>query len=268
MVLLFCGIVAAVGYAFAQLLEVAMKKIIKLIFFVLMGAVLTAVGGNVDYEVSGIQFEGYLKKVSPSAPMVLLIHDWDGLTDYEVKRAGMLADLGYSVFCIDLYGKGVRPTEKQERIKCMTMLTSDRDKMRAYMNGALEFAEAEGLNTGNCVAMGYCFGGTAVLEWARSGANLKGFATFHGGLALPDGQDYSKTKGAALIMHGSADANIGMDQFAALVGDFEKAGISHQMITYGGAPHGWTVFGGRSYRERQDVESWGHFTVFLENIFK
>jgi dienelactone hydrolase len=71
--------------------------------------------------------------------------------------------------------------------------------------------------------MGYCFGGTAVLEFARSGADLKGFATFHGGLSLPEGQDYAATRGKVLILHGTADRNIGMDQFAALAGDLEDA---------------------------------------------
>ena len=64
--------------------------------------------------------------------------------------------------------------------------------------------------------MGYCFGGAAVLELARSGAPLKGFATFHGGLSTPEGQDYSKTRGSLLIMHGTADSAISMDQFATL----------------------------------------------------
>jgi dienelactone hydrolase len=71
--------------------------------------------------------------------------------------------------------------------------------MRALMTGALVDAENRGADVGNAVAMGYCFGGAAVLEWARSGADLKGFATFHGGLKTPDGQDYSNARGKILI---------------------------------------------------------------------
>ena len=225
-------------------------------------------GAVVDYEVDGVAFEGYAVHADEKdAPMVLLIHDWDGLTDYEIKRAKMLADEDYSVFCADLYGKGVRPTELADKKKCMTMLTSDRAKMRAYMNGALAAAKEQGFNTDRCVAMGYCFGGTAVLEWARSGVDLDGFATFHGGLALPEGQNYSATKGPVIVMHGTADSMISMDDFAALANDLEGAGVPHQMITYGGAPHGWTVFGSKSYRERQDEESWEHFTEFLDELF-
>ena len=235
----------------------------------MVGMVVVASAGDaVDYSVNGELFEGYMEKGEENAPMVLLIHDWDGLTDYEVKRAGMLKEMGYSVFAIDLYGKGVRPTELEDKKKCMTMLTSDRPKMREYMKGALDFAQGQGLNTDNCVAMGYCFGGTAVLELARSGAPLKGFATFHGGLACPDDQDYSNSTGEFIIMHGTADSMIGMDQFAALANDLEKAGIPHKMITYGGAPHGWTVFGSGAYREKQDKQSWNHFSDFLEDVLK
>ena len=137
----------------------------------------------------GLPYEGYLEMASSDAPLVLLVHDWDGLTDYEVKRAGMLAELGYAVFCADLFGSGIRPVELKDKRKCTGELDADRDKMRSLMQGALDAAQAKGANVGNCVTVGYCFGGTAVLEFARSGADLKGFATFHGGLSIPDGQD-------------------------------------------------------------------------------
>jgi dienelactone hydrolase len=240
------------------------------VFAVLMVCSLPTVqaGKVVSYTVDGQNFEGYVETASTGAPMVLLVHDWDGLTDYEVKRAIMLAEMGYSVFCADLFGAGVRPTALADKQQCTTMLSDDRPKMRRLMQGALDAAKAQGLNTDNCVAMGYCFGGTAALEFARSGADLNGFATFHGGLALPEGQDYSKTKGHLLIMHGTADSHIGMDQFSALAGDLEKAGVPNVMVTYGGAPHGWTVFGGRSYREKQDKQSWKHFADYLEDVLK
>jgi dienelactone hydrolase len=111
--------------------------------------------------------------------------------------------------------------------------------------------------------MGYCFGGAAVLELARSGPDLKGFATFHGGLKTPEGQDYTKTRGKILVLHGSADTAITMDQFAALTNELEAAGVTHEMITYSGAPHAFTVFGSDRYREAADKKSWKRFTEFL-----
>ncbi|MGD8296892.1 MAG: dienelactone hydrolase family protein [Desulfobacterales bacterium] len=222
-----------------------------------------ATGTVVNYEINGQSYEGYYISPSDKAPLVLLIHDWDGLTDYEVKRANMLADLGYAVFASDLFGAGVRPTEVKDKRQHTGELYKDREKMRALMTGALETAKSKGANIENAVAMGYCFGGAAVLELARSGANLKGFATFHGGLKTPEGQDYTKTQGKILVMHGSADKAITMDQFAGLTNELEAAGVTHEMITYGGAPHAFTVFGSDRYREAADKKSWKRFTEFL-----
>jgi dienelactone hydrolase len=74
-----------------------------------------ATGTVVNYEINGQSYEGYYVSPSEKAPFVLLIHDWDGLTDYEVKRANMPADLGYAVFALDLFGAGVRPTEAKDK---------------------------------------------------------------------------------------------------------------------------------------------------------
>ena len=93
---------------------------------------------------------------------------------------------------------------------------------------------------------------------------MKGFVTFHGGLKTPEGQDYSKAKGKYLILHGTADKNITMDQFAALANEFEQYGVDNEMTTYGGAPHAFTVFGEDRYREEADKKSWRRFLEFLK----
>ena len=227
-----------------------------------------ATGASVTYQVNGQSYEGYYISPSDQAPFVLLIHDWDGLTDYEIKRADMLADLGYAVFAMDLFGAGVRPTEMKDKRQHTGELYKDREKMRALMQGALDAAKNKGADIGNAVVVGYCFGGAAVLELARSGADLKGFATFHGGLKTPQGQNYANTRGKILIMHGSADTAITMEQFADLAKELEAAGIAHEMITYGGAQHAFTVFGGTRYQETADKKSWQRFTEFLADTLK
>ena len=227
-----------------------------------------ATGAAVTYQVDGQSYEGYYISPSAQAPLLLLIHDWDGLTDYEIKRADMLADLGYAVFALDLFGAGVRPTEVKDKRQHTGELYQNREKMRALMKGALDAARSRGANVGNAVAFGYCFGGAAVLELARSGADLKGFVTFHGGLQTPEGQNYAKARGKILILHGTADSAITMDQFAGLAKELEAAGIDHEMITYGGAPHAFTVFGGDRYQEAADKKSWKRFTEFLADTLK
>ena len=253
----------------------ALKFISKLFFtfsvvaFIVMPAVVFgATGSLVTYQVNGQSYEGYYITPSNRAPLVLLIHDWDGLTNYEIKRANMLAELGYAVFAADLFGAGVRPTELTDKRQHTGELYKNREKMRALMKGAVDTAKKRGAKIENAVAVGYCFGGAAVLELARSGADLKGFATFHGGLKTPEGQNYAKTRGEFLIMHGSADSNISMDQFAGLAKELESAGIAHEMITYGGAQHAFTVFGGNRYQEDADKKSWKRFQEFLSEKLK
>ena len=240
-----------------------MKTLMTLLFTVVLASSAYAAGVTVDYQVNNQTYEGYYISNNKGAPLVLLVHDWDGLTDYEVKRAEMLAELGYAVFAADLFGKGVRPTEMVDKRQHTGALYKDRAKLRALLQGALDAAREQGGNVENAVSMGYCFGGAAVLEQARSGADLKGFVTFHGGLSTPEGQDYSKAKGKMLIMHGSADSNITMQDFADLASQLEQNGITHEMITYGGAPHAFTVFGSPRYRADADAKSWQRFVEYL-----
>ena len=238
-----------------------MKTLLILISLFVTSLVLAK---NITYEVDGKKYEGYILSKNSKAPAVILMHDWDGLTDYEIKRAKMLNKLGYSVFAIDLFGKGIRPKEVKDRRQHTGELYKDRSKMRKLMNEALKTAKANGVNTNNAVAMGYCFGGAAVLEFARSGADLKGFVTFHGGLKTPEGQSYDKTKGKILILHGTADKNITMDQFATLATELETAKISNEMITYSGAPHAFTVFESKRYQKAADQKSWDRFKSYLK----
>ncbi|MDC5706188.1 dienelactone hydrolase family protein [Vibrio europaeus] len=238
-----------------------MKSTIGLILLLLSS--LVQAGESKIYNVKGSDYEGYWAKVSDNAPLVLLIHDWDGLTDYEMKRAQMLNEMGYNVFAADLFGKGVRPTEVKDKKQHTGELYKDREKLRALMQGSLDFAASLGGNTENVVVMGYCFGGAAVLESARAGMNAKGFVTFHGGLSTPDGQSYSQTTAPILVLHGTADSAIPMSQFASLAEQLETAKVKHEMITYSGAPHAFTVFGSPRYREDADRKSWASFSNFL-----
>jgi len=240
-----------------------MKSLFTMIVLLAFVSPAAATGTFIDYRVGDQVYEGYYVSPAAAAPLILLVHDWGGLTDYEVKRAEMLAQMGYAVFAADLFGKGIRPTEVTDRRQHTGELHKDRGKMRALLNGALLTAKSQGGNIQNAVSMGYCFGGAAVLEFARSGADLKGFVTFHGGLATPEGQDYSQTKGKLLILHGSADSSITLDQFVALAKELEKAGVPHEMITYSGAPHAFTVFGEDRYRKDADEKSWKRFSEYL-----
>lgn len=227
---------------------------------------MTAMAGEaVDYASDGMALEGYKAPAKgTSKGLVLVIHDWDGLTDYERKRADMLADMGYAAFALDLYGKGNRPTDTGAKKAEMGKLYNDREKMRTLILAGL--SEARKLNGGKAVVMGYCFGGAATLELARSGkaSDIAGYATFHGGLSTPEGQQYGKDTAPIFIAHGGADTSITMDHVADLAKRLEAAGVTYEIEVYSGAPHAFTVFGSDRYRKIADEKSWATFTEFLK----
>jgi len=223
-------------------------------------------GETVTYKANGSDYEGYFAKAAgASKGLVLIIHDWDGLNGYERKRADMLATAGYDAFAADLFGKGNRPATVPARIAETSKLSKDRAKMRSRLLAAL--TEAQKKSGGDTVVIGYCFGGGAALELARSGqaSKVKGYVTFHGNLATPPGQSYPQNTPPILITHGGADTIVKMSDVAALSAELEKGGIRYDIEVYSGAPHAFTVFGAKSYRERADKRSWESFTEFLRD---
>ena len=221
-------------------------------------------GEAVDYVVDGETFEGYRASAAgESKGLVLIVHDWDGLTDYEKKRADMLAEMGYDAFAVDLFGKGNRPAETAARRKETGKLYDDRERMRSLLLGGLEEARKNG--DSEAVVIGYCFGGAAALELARSGKaeGISGYVSFHGGLATPQGQTYPSSTPPILIAHGGADASVSMEDVAALSKELESAGVPYEIQIYSGAPHGFTHFGSERYQKRADELSWEAFLDFL-----
>ena len=244
----------------------------KYIFVGLVSALLplsAMAGQKVTYSSNGASYEGYSAAAKgASKGLVLVIHDWDGLTGYEEKRAEMIAAQGYDAFAVDLYGKGNRPVETGAKKGETGKLYKDREKMRRLILAGL--SEARKSFKGKTVVMGYCFGGAAVLELARSGkaSNVAGYATFHGGLKTPKGQSYPKSTAPILIAHGGADKAIPMDQVADLSKELEAAGVSYEMQVYSGAPHAFTVIGSPRYRKVADTQSWSAFSGFLKTNLK
>jgi dienelactone hydrolase len=244
-----------------------MKSII-MACLIAVSAPLYAQGGAVTYEVDGKAYEGYYQEAADGAPLLIMVHDWDGLTDYEVKRAEMLAEQGYNVFGLDMFGKGIRPTETSEKMQLTGALYKDRALMRKLVVAAYEKAAELSGSKENIVFFGYCFGGAVVLEAARSGIDGAGFVTFHGGLGTPDGQNYQATTGKVMVFHGTADTAVSMGDFADLAIQLEEDSVAHEMTTYSGAPHAFTVFGSERYHEEADKQSWRRFLSFLDETLK
>lgn len=140
--------------------------------------------------------------------------------------------------------------------------------MRKLVEAGFEKAAELSGTRENAVFYGYCFGGAVVLEAARSGIDGAGFVSFHGGLGTPDGQNYQSTSGKVMIFHGTADTAVSMSDFSDLAVQLEEASVPHEMITYSGAPHAFTVFGSQRYHEEADKQSWKRFLSFLDEAAK
>ncbi len=221
----------------------------------------------VAYEIDGESFEGYVARnpdLAGDLPVVVVIHDWDGLGTYEQRRVEMLAEAGYAAVALDLYGTGIRPETVEERRARSGALYADRDRMRRLMTGGIAALVGEGMDEERLIAMGYCFGGAAVLELARSGAPAAGFVSFHGGLGTPEDQDYGAVTAPLLILHGSSDPVAPMDQVVDLAARLDAAQVVHSMQIYGGVEHAFTVWGGGDYDSAADLASWEAFLGFLD----
>ncbi|WP_347404970.1 dienelactone hydrolase family protein [Nodosilinea sp. LEGE 06152] len=225
----------------------------------------------VVYSINGQPFEGYFainEGFGDSQPVVLLVHDWDGLGDYEKRRAQMLAEQGYATFAVDLYGQGVRPTNPDESRAQSGMLYADRSTMRSRLMAGLAQAQAQpGVDGSQVVAIGYCFGGAAVLEMARAGMDVDGFVSFHGSFDTPEGQDYSQTPGRILVLHGSDDSAAPMADVVQLAAELDAAEADFDMEIYGGVDHAFTVWSDANrYDAMADRRSWRALMTFLSEV--
>ena len=166
----------------------------------------------IEYKQGDTVLEGYLAydaSIKGKRPGVLIVHQWKGLTDYEKKRAEMLAKLGYNVFALDIYGKGIRPQSSQEAGAQAGKYKSNRDLLRARAQAGLAVLQKQELTDPKRVAaIGYCFGGTTVIELARSGADIAGVVSFHGGLDSPHPEDGKHIKCKVLALHGADDPHV------------------------------------------------------------
>ncbi len=226
---------------------------------------------TVQYEQDGTVLEGYVaydESIKGKRPGIVVVHQWKGLTDYEKMRARKLAELGYIAFAADIYGKGVRAADNDEAKKLATVFYKDRGLMRARVIAAYEeLKKQKRTDTSKTAVMGYCFGGTVALDLARSGANVLGTVTFHGGLATPTPEDARNIRGKVLALHGAADQVVPPEQVSAFYKEMSDAGVDWYMVTYAYARHAFTHMGPR-YNEPADLRSWREMQAFFTEIFK
>lgn len=204
------------------------------------------------------------------------MHEWKGLNPYAVRRAEGLAKLGYVALAIDMYGKGVRAKTREEAGALAGIYVKDRKLMRARALAGLEVLRRHPrVDPTRLGAIGYCFGGTTVLELARSGADLRGVVSFHGNLSTPTPEDARNIRGKVLALHGADDPSGPPDVVAAFQEEMRQGRVDWQFVAYGGAVHAFTnpeagndPSTGAAYNEKADLRSWQAMESFFREIFR
>src|SRR5882762_7989979 len=168
-------------------------RYVILLLVAVMSARAEIVSKPIEYKEGSATLEGlwvHDDSVPGKRPGVLVVHQWKGLGQYEKKRAEMLAKLGYNVFCVDIYGKGIRPDNPKDASAEAGKYKADRQLLRTRVNAGLDVLRKHKLTDPKRIAaIGYCFGGTTVIELARSGADIAGVVSFHGALDSPNPAD-------------------------------------------------------------------------------
>jgi dienelactone hydrolase len=198
---------------------------------------------NVQYHADGTLMVGRLGLPNGDGqrPGVLIAHEGQGLDSHQRSRADRLAELGYVAFALDYHGGGRSLSDRNEMMARIGLLRADADRMRALARAGLEVLLAEPrADASKLVAIGYCFGGTMVLELARGGADLKAVVGFHPGLTTTRPQDSSNITGKVLICVGTEDPFVPVEQRLAFEAEMRAADIDWRMYLYGGAEHSFT----------------------------
>jgi dienelactone hydrolase len=249
----------------------------SLVFLLVGTAQAKLVTRAVEYKQNATVLKGYLAyddAVKGKRPGVLVVHEFWGLNDFAKKRTEQLAQMGYVSFAADMYGQG-RVTRDFEQASKWAGELRGTPLIRERAQAALKvLAGQELVDLQRLAAIGFCFGGTTVLELAYSGADLAGVVSFHGGLPLPRPEDAGRLKAKILVLHGADDPHVprkDVDQFWEAM---RQAGADWQMIIYGGAVHSFTnpeaggdKSKGAAYDAKAAARSWRHLEVFFEEIF-
>jgi dienelactone hydrolase len=235
---------------------------------------------DVEYKDGDKVFQGFHvfdDAVSGKRPAVLVVHQWTGLSNYEKSRSRMLAELGYNVFAVDIYGKGVRPPVPVASAEEAGKYKKDRALYRSRLQLGLDvLLKDERTDTNKVAAIGYCFGGGGVLELVRMKAPLLGVVSFHGSLDAGEGMNATPwTKlPKILVLHGADDPYAPMKDVAALQSEMKVPGADLQVVLYSGAVHSFTqveagndLSKGAAYNADADRRSWLAMKNFLEEIF-
>ncbi len=237
---------------------------------------------SIEYTSDGVTLKGYLayeKHATGKHPGILVVHEWWGHNDYARRRAEMLAELGYVALAVDMYGDGKQAAHPDDAGKFSSEVMKNMPVMKARFLAALDALKQDPhVDTEHIAAIGYCFGGGVVLAMARSGADLKGVVSFHGGLGTSSPAEKGKVKARILVCNGGADQFVSAEDVKAFEKEMTTAGADFKVLSYAGAQHGFsnpaaTELGKKfnlplAYNEAADKQSWKDMQEFFNQIFR
>jgi len=233
---------------------------------------------KLTYQADGLTMIGYLAYPAGTRgplPGVLVVHEWTGLNDYARHRAEQVAALGYVALAADIYGGGKVATNMAEAAQLATALKQDRPALRRRAAAALAALKGvKQVDAKRLAAIGYCFGGTTVLELARGGAALRGVVCFHGGLETPLPAAPHAIQTSILACQGADDPFVPAKEVSAFEDEMRGSGADWQLILYGGTVHSFTnpdsghdPTRGLAYNPLSERRSWEAMTAFLRERF-
>ena len=236
---------------------------------------------RLEYTVDGASHQGYLAyddELAETRPGIVIVHEWWGLNDYIVRRAHMLAELGYVALAIDMYGDGRIAANPDEAGGLMTAVLGDMQKGQAALEAGYQLLlDQPGVDPDRCAAIGYCFGGAMVLHMARIGLPLSAVASFHGALGSFHTAAPGSIQARMLVCHGAADTMVSMDDVDAFRQEMDSAEANYEVMLLDGARHGFSnpeaSLNGEKYgldlgyQQQADEQSWQAMLKMLNEVF-
>jgi dienelactone hydrolase len=233
---------------------------------------------SIDYEHNGVKFTGTIAYDNASEgkkPGILVVHDWMGHGPFSIGKAKDLAKLGYVGFAIDMYGTGVKPKNVQEASKLAGTIKSDRQLMRGRAQAALDVLKKHPrVDASKTAAIGFCFGGTTALELARSGTDISGVVSFHGGLETSTPATANIVKAKILALHGADDPFVPVKEVNDFQKEMQSAKCNWELVAYGNAVHSFTNQAagtdnskGAAFNAQANARSWDAMKRFFAELW-
>lgn len=236
---------------------------------------------RIEYAVGDAVHQGYLAyddEIADARPGIIIVHEWWGLNDYIVRRAHMLAELGYAALAIDMYGGGAIAQDIDQAGAQMTGVLNDMDTGTAALKAGYELLLSQtGVDPERTAAIGYCFGGAMVLHMARIGLPLSAVASFHGALGSFHTAEPGSIQARILVCHGAADSMVTMDDLEGFKQEMETAQADYEVLLLADAKHGFSnpqadvnaeKYGiDLGYQQSADEKSWEALQALLKQVF-